>query len=95
MQGTRVREKEKQGKVITLTGVRTAVITQRDLAEERLLNIEASATALALEEKRKWLRSRIREGWRLEPGLRSARLIKIAGGKFTVKRKPSEKLVVR
>jgi len=82
-------------KVIVFSGARAAVITQMDLCEERALYLQASEANKAWEEKREWIRARLKEGWVIEPGLRSAELVHQAASSFTVQRKESFRLTVR
>lgn len=70
-------------------------ITQHDLAEERLLNIQADTASKALEEKRKRIRTALEEGASIEPGLRSAELIAVNPEPYSVKPKPYKKLLIR
>jgi hypothetical protein len=69
------------------------LIEQRDLAEERLLAMQASDALRELERKRLWIRQRLEEGWPVEDGLRRAELVPTAGGSYT--KEPGMKLVVR
>lgn len=49
-------------------------ITQRDLAEERLLKLQAAEAFRAWQEKRVAIRRALESGAQLEPGLRTAEL---------------------
>ncbi|HWZ99349.1 MAG TPA: hypothetical protein VN025_16445 [Candidatus Dormibacteraeota bacterium] len=92
LEGSREKN-EKQDKVIVFAGSRAPMIEQRDLAEERLLSLQASDALRALEEKRRWIRERLREGWPVEEGLRRVELVTTAGGNFT--KRSGIKLIVR
>lgn len=70
-------------------------ITQRDLTEERMLNIEAVNALKALEAKRKIIRKALLAGGIVEPGLRSACFIDVSPESYSVNPKPYKKLIVR
>lgn len=92
------RNERKRDKVLRFKGVgeRTrCTVTQRDLAEERLLTHEAAAALQSLERKRRSIRRLLESGATIEPGLRSAKLMEIAPEPYSVTPKPYKKLVVR